>query len=128
LLCEIVKWAGDIHIACLHVQQIKLAYSDPMEPLVKSGRVSIGIGFFTGALNPAAIMFYIAFLAQLIDPHGDTGWSSEILTETSTGVAGGVPGAYVLAVMRAGWASQSPRMRRWFEYTGGAAFLTGAVY
>ncbi|MEM7544589.1 MAG: LysE family translocator [Pseudomonadota bacterium] len=129
VLYEIVKWAGVIYIAWLGIQQIRQARrAPPLAERARGARISIGIGFLTGVLNPKAITFYTAFLAQFIDPAGDAGLQFMILTATSTVVVGGVLGAYALAAARARDILQSPAARRRLGYAGGGCLIGGSAF
>lgn len=72
----VVKWLGVFYIGYLGITQIfetrKISKFELSHPDVESNlRRSIRIGFFTGLLNPKAIIFSMAFLSQFIDMDKD---------------------------------------------------------
>lgn len=136
-----VKWAGVIYMAYLGVCQIKEARSGNMGDMAgdietevarqvaqnQSGRTNLRIGFLSGILNPKAIMFYAAFLAQFLDPGSNIVAQFAILVVTSCIIIGAVLGGYVLAATRARQLFQSPLARRRVGYAGGGFMLGGSA-
>lgn len=94
---------------------------------MKSTRGSLGAGFLTGVLNPKAIMFYMAFLAQFIEPNAPQLPQFLILMATSTIVVALVLGAYALLAAKASARLQSLKARRRIGYTGGSFILGGSA-
>ena len=122
----LVKWAGVFYMAFLGVSQIRAARqttSAVLNPLVRG---SMWAGFLTGILNPKAIIFYMAFLSQFMDPDGDILTQFIILVPTSTVIVGVVLSGYVLMAARARWVFQSETARRRFGYTGGGFLIGGS--
>ena len=78
-------------------------------------------------LNPKAIVFYMAFLAQFIAPDRPQGPQFLILMATSTLVVGLVPGSYALLAAKASARLQTARARRRTGNAGGFCLLGGSV-
>ena len=97
-----LKWAGVIYVAWLGIMQIRAARNllEIKRISTSSARGSIGAGFLTGVLNPKAIMFYMAFLAQFIEPTAPQLPQFMILMATSTLVVALVLGGYALLAAR----------------------------
>lgn len=85
-----------------------------------SARARLGAGFLTGVLNPKAIMFSTAFLAQFIEPSAPQFRQFMILMATSALVVALVPGVYALLSTKLSARLQSPR-------AGGSCLLGGSV-
>ena len=92
-----------------------------------TSRGSLGAGFMTGVLNPKAIMFYMAFLAQFIEPTAPQLPQFLILMATSTLIVALVLGAYALLAARVSGHLQSLRARKRMGYAGGSCLLGGSV-
>lgn len=124
-----LKWAGVAYMAWLGLMQIKVA-RDLMETGPIDGPVAGGswrAGFLTGVLNPKAIMFYMAFLAQFIDPGAPQLPQFLILMTTSTLVVALVLGAYALLAAKVSARLQSLKARKRMGYAGGSCLLGGSV-
>ncbi len=121
----IVKWAGVLYMVLLGVAQIRAARQTALDSSDAVARSSIWAGFLTGILNPKAIIFYMAFLAQFMDPNADLLVQFIILVPTSTIIVGFVLSAYVLMAARARRVFQSETARRRFGYTGGGFLIGG---
>lgn len=124
-----LKWAGVAYMAWIGLMQIKAA-RDLMEagPIGARGkRGSWRAGFLTGVLNPKAIMFYMAFLAQFIDPGAPQLPQFLILMTTSTLVVALVLGAYALLAAKVSARLQSFKARKRMGYAGGSCLVGGSV-
>jgi len=128
-LFQLVKWGGVIYMAYIGFVQIRTARQAPTEmpALQNETSSSIKAGFLTGVLNPKAIMFYMAFLSQFMDPNGNVFLQFAILVPTATVVVGVVLSGYVLVANRAATLFQSPKARRRLGYTGGGFLIGGSV-
>ncbi len=130
-LFQIVKWTGVAYLAYLGYCQIidarKEASPDPQESRPTFSLGSFNAGFLTAALNPKAVMFYLAFLTQFMDPDGDQFVQFSILLATSTIVTGLILSGYVLIAARARKSFQSGPARKYFGYTGGGFLIGGSV-
>jgi len=131
-LFHVVKWAGVFYMAYLGYRQIVEARLDGVDlsPQTKRGDgiSSARAGFFTAVLNPKAIIFYVAFLSQFLDPNANIYSQFVIVVATSTVIVGAVLGGYALLAAQARKTFQSARARRRFGYTGGGFLIGGSVF
>lgn len=131
-LFQLVKWAGVFYMAYLGYCQIREARRDGLdlspEPVQKNRLSSARAGFFTAILNPKAIVFYVAFLSQFLDPTANIYSQFAIVVTTSTVIVGCVLGGYALLAAQARRSFQSARARRRLGYTGGGFLIGGSVY
>jgi threonine/homoserine/homoserine lactone efflux protein len=131
ILFQIVKWAGVFYLAYLGVAQILEAKRAPellsdQQDLASVWR-SFWAGTVTAILNPKAIIFYMAFLAQFIDPNADIGVQVVILTATSTMVVAVLLTGYAVIAARASQTFQSTVARKRIGYTGGSFMIGGSA-
>ncbi|MEM8950850.1 MAG: LysE family transporter, partial [Pseudomonadota bacterium] len=89
---------------------------------------SFWAGFLTGILNPKAVLFYVAFLAQFINPAYPMTPQFLILMATSTLIVLIVLGAYALLAARARRLFRSLRARKRMGYAGGSSLLGGSAF
>lgn len=124
-----LKWAGVAYMAWLGIIQIRAARNLlEIKPIsTASARGSLGAGFLTGILNPKAIMFYMAFLAQFIEPTIPQLPQFMILMATSTLVVTLVLGSYALLAAKVSARLQSLKARKRMGYAGGSCLLGGSV-
>lgn len=131
-LFQIVKWAGVFYMAYLGYRQIIDARRDgvtpPQEQGEQGGLSSARAGFFTAVLNPKAIIFYVAFLSQFLDPNANIYSQFAIVVATSTVIVGAVLGGYAILAAQARKTFQSAKARRRFGYTGGGFLIGGSVF
>ncbi|MEH6631496.1 MAG: LysE family translocator [Halopseudomonas aestusnigri] len=139
VLFQFVKWGGVCYMAYLGYRQIAdarkspapetsdISESAPDSTKPKHRFASMRAGFFTGVLNPKAIIFYVAFLSQFMDPNGDTLLQFSILVATSTVVVGLILSGYALAAARARKTFQSHAARKRFGYAGGGFLIGGSL-
>lgn len=131
----LLKWAGVAYMLWLGVVQIaaarKLTSRDlttgenkPVPQLSASWRA----GFLTGALNPKAIMFYVAFLAQFMDPGASALPQFLVLMATSCIVVFCVLMIYALLAAQIRRKFQSLRARKAIGYTSGSFLLGGSAF
>jgi len=125
----VMKWVGVGYMAYLGVTQIIAARN-----LTKiqafgttSPRGSLGAGFLTGMLNPKAIIFYMAFLVQFIEPNAPQLPQFFILMTTSSVIVALVLGTYVLLAAKVSAGLQSVRARKRMGYAGGSCILGGSA-
>jgi len=132
-LFALFKWLGIIYMAYLgFCQLIEAKKNDSIdaESTNKLGTVgssigSFNAGFLASLLNPKAIIFYMAFLPQFMDPQGDTLLQFSILITTSSIVIGVILIGYALIASKTRRVFQSDRSRKYFDYSG-AGFLIGS--
>ena len=131
VLFQIVKWAGVFYLAWLGYRQIVEARSAQVEMQVSSEKGSTWGSFWAGTvtaiLNPKAIIFYMAFLAQFIDPRGEIPLQLVVLTLTSSLVIVVLLTGYALVASSARALFQSHRARRNMGYAGGGFMIGGSV-
>ena len=131
-LFQIVKWAGVFYMAYLGYRQIVEARQNhvelPQAIRKDDGLSSARAGFFTAILNPKAIIFYVAFLSQFLDPNANIYLQFTIVVVTSTVIVGVVLGGYALLAAQARKSFQSELARRRFGYAGGGCLIGGSVF
>ncbi len=131
---QIMKWAGVLYLASLGCRQILEARgstgmpSDDMTGAQASTWKSFWAGTITAILNPKAIVFYMAFLTQFIDPERGMQAQIAIMAVTSTVVVVVFLGIYALLASRARDLLKSRLAARRVSYTSGACLLGGSVY
>jgi threonine/homoserine/homoserine lactone efflux protein len=131
-LFTLFKWLGVIYMAYLGYCQIieareNKAQDDNMDKQpVTTG--SFKAGFFASLLNPKAIIFYMAFLPQFMDPARDPLLQFSILISTSSIVIGVILAGYALIASRARKIFQSKQSRKYFNYTGGSFLIGSSVF
>ncbi|EPJ45506.1 MAG: lysine exporter protein LysE/YggA [Osedax symbiont Rs2] len=131
-LFSIFKWLGVFYMAYLGFSQIIAARKttskgeNPIKQLPGMG--SFKAGFFASLLNPKAIIFYMAFLPQFMSPQNSALLQFSILIVTSAIVIGVILAGYALIAARAREAFQSPRSRKYFDYSGGSFLIGSSVY
>ena len=131
-LFQVIKWAGVCYMAYLGWCQIADARK-LREDIAPNGQASAGMsslraGFVTAVLNPKAIIFYVAFLSQFLNPQGNTLLQFGIVLITSTVIVGAVLGAYALLASQARRVFVSARTRRRLGYTGGGFLIGGSAF
>lgn len=68
---EVVRWAGALYLIWLGIRawQANGGHGVAVPSAKKSSRTVFVQGFLIAITNPKAIIFYIAFLPQFVDPH-----------------------------------------------------------
>lgn len=129
LAFSVMKWVGVGYMAYLGVQQIIATrrLRDVAHAAPTTSRGSLRAGFLTGVLNPKAIMFYMAFLAQFIDPNAPQLPQFLILMASSSLVVAFVLGSYALLASVMSRPLQSVTARKRMGYAGGTALLGGSA-
>ncbi len=132
-LFTILKWLGVFYLAYLGVQQLKDASRQKDSIFVEQpvphqdNYGSFGAGFFTALLNPKAIFFYVAFLAQFFDPVRDHFIQYATLILTSAVVSGLILFVYGLAAYKAQTVLRGQQARRNINYASGGFYLSGSI-
>jgi len=128
-LFTLFKWLGIIYMAYLGFCQILEARKSKPVDVKLDAKLptmsSFNAGFLASLLNPKAIIFYMAFLPQFMDPTGNTLIQFSILIITSSIVIGVILTGYALIASRTRKAFQSERSKKYFDYSG-ASFLIGS--
>ena len=131
-LFTIFKWLGVFYMAYLgYCQIIEVRKNKPQGEKIDSQYATMGsfkAGFFASLLNPKAIIFYMAFLPQFMNPEIDTLLQFSILIVTSSIVIGVILAGYALIASRARKAFQSESSSRYFNYSGGSFLIGSSVY
>ena len=129
---QLLKWAGVIYLAWLGLSQIlaakRLVEDDLFEPSNAVQRaVSLRAGFLTGVLNPKAILFYVAFLAQFMNPAHPMTPQFLILMATSMMVVFIVLAGYALLASHARKKLNGIKARKRMGYGRGTLLLGGSA-
>ncbi|MBV1864994.1 MAG: LysE family translocator [Rhodobacteraceae bacterium] len=132
VLFQLVKWAGVLYVAYLGICQITAARKSVATTGLPSrqtqGFTALKMGFLTGVLNPKAVIFYMAFLPQFMDPTAPAAQQFLILASTSTVIVGAVLSSYAIAAARARTVFNNPKAQRRISYTGGGFLLGSSVF
>ena len=128
----VVKWLGVVYLIALGIGQVIVARRQEAPGTETSAslsdrRRSLEAGFVTALLNPKAIVFYTAFLAQFIDPSRDLAVQYAMLVGTSIVIAATVLACYAAVAARARRALGSRRARRNVGYASGACYIGGGL-
>lgn len=131
----VLKWAGVAYMFWLGVTQLLAARRLGSDDLAADENANLlqqsaswRAGFLTGALNPKAIMFYVAFLAQFINPSAPALPQFLVLMVTSCLVVFGVLMSYALLAVQVRQQFQSLRARKVMGYAGGSFLLGGSAF
>jgi len=129
----VIKWVGVGYMAWLGLSQILAARRMNETDLIMTASPevrasSLSSGFLIGVLNPKAILFYVAFLAQFMNPEKAMTPQFLILVATSTVNVFIVLGGYALLAAQARRFFQSLRARKRMGYTGGSCLLGGSAF
>jgi threonine/homoserine/homoserine lactone efflux protein len=87
----------------------------------------VGHAWLVTALNPKSITFFVAFLPQFIDRHGDFWTQMAIFEATFLALAFLNAFGYALVAARARTLVGSPRAIRAFNRTGGTLLVGAGV-
>jgi len=105
---EVVRWAGAAYLIWLGIKAWRAHGSEEAAVVPAAGRSARAVflqGFLIAITNPKAIVFYIAFLPQFIDPHLPA--APQLFAMIGTMI--------VLAVLSdTGYALLAARARGWF--------------
>lgn len=122
---EIIRWAGAAYLIWLGIkawrahegtqESTEAAGSVPSAP--RPTRTVVLQGFLIAITNPKAILFYIAFLPQFLDPHLPVGPQLFLMSATMIVMA---------LISDSGYALLAARARGWFT-TPGRRRLQGRI-
>lgn len=118
---EVVRWAGAVYLIWLGIRawQTDGGHGSAVPSAKKSSRTVFVQGFLIAITNPKAIIFYIAFLPQFIDPHLPAGPQLLVMIATMIVSALLSDSTYALLAGRArGWFTASGRRRLQGRITG----------
>ncbi|PIE09741.1 MAG: lysine transporter LysE [Rhodobacterales bacterium] len=122
LAFAVIKWAGVGYLLWLGARQLRAQPQASPRPVAATRA-----GFLTGVLNPKAVVFFIAFTAQFLDPARPLWLQGAILILTATLVAGGVLTGYMLLAGRLRPALSRPLWRRRSARASGALMMGGGL-
>jgi homoserine/homoserine lactone efflux protein len=110
---EIVRWAGAAYLIWLGIKAWRSHGAQAAAAVpARSAQAVFLQGFLIAITNPKAILFYVAFLPQFIDPHLPAGPQLLAMIATMIVMALVSDSAYALLAARArGWFT-SPERRR----------------
>lgn len=118
-----LKWLGVGYMIWLGLAQLRKA-SHAAPPSATRG---LRAGFLTGVLNPKAILFYMAFLTQFIDPAAPQLPQFLILLASASTVVALVLIGYALLAARLRAHLTTSRARRHADVAGGVSLLGGGA-
>jgi len=122
-----LKWAGAAYLVYLGVKLYRAGGVPRADPRTDGTSVAgmLAHAWLVTALNPKSIIFFVAFLPQFLDRHGDLVTQMLIFEATFLVLAFTNALGYALIASRARMAFASPRAIRIFNRAGGA-MLVGA--
>lgn len=127
LLFTALKWVGAAYLIWLGVRLWRAGgalNATPREEAATPARM-LAHAWIVTALNPKSITFFVAFLPQFIDPHGDFGHQMLAFEATFVGLAFANAAGYALVASRARGLIRNPRAVGIFNRVGGS-LLVGA--
>jgi homoserine/homoserine lactone efflux protein len=125
LLFTVLKWLGAAYLIWLGVQLWRAGgalTATPREEPAPPLRM-LAHAWIVTALNPKSITFFVAFLPQFIDPHGDFGQQMLVLETTFVSLAVANTVGYALVASRARGLIRSPRAIGVFNRIGGSLLI-----
>lgn len=123
----VLKWLGVAYMAWLGITQLREARNLAEITLTAQPKGGFRLGFVNGVLNPKAIMFYVAVLAQFINPNAPQVPQLLILMATSAAVVMVVLGTYALLAAKISERLKTIRARKGLAYAGGSFLLGGSA-
>ena len=121
-----IQWLGAAYLGWLGIRMLLAKPGDPPKLHITAGHY-VRQAMAITLLNPKAIMFYMAFLAQFIEPTAPQFPQFMILMASSTVIVALVLGGYALVAARLGARLQSLNARKRMGYAGGSCLLGGSV-
>jgi threonine/homoserine/homoserine lactone efflux protein len=125
LLFTALKWIGAAYLIWLGVRLWRAGgalQATPRDDMATPARM-LGHAWIVTALNPKSITFFVAFLPQFIDPHGDFGQQMLIFEATFVSLAFANAVGYALVASRARGLIRSPRAVGIFNRIGGSLLI-----
>lgn len=123
-----LKWAGVLYLGWMGWRQIWQARWIASANLRQGSRNSLLTGFLTGALNPKAIIFYMAFLAQFLDAKAALGPQMLVVLATSSVIVAAVLLAYAAFAARMAEIWRGLRAQKTLSYASGTLLLGGSLW
>lgn len=125
----IVKWLGAAYLIWLGIKLFRSGTS--LQTEAREAEISpfkmLGHAWLVTSLNPKSITFFVAFLPQFINVHGDF-WSQMLIFETTFLILSFSNAfLYAFAAHKARSLFKSPRILRAFNRTGGTLLIGAGV-
>ena len=123
-LYTVLRWAGAAYLIYLGVQLWRapalgaLSAPSPME-----NGAMFRNAFFVTLLNPKALVFFVAFVPQFIDPDRPFATQAAVMVVTFVGLAAVNVGLYAVAAIKARHAIRSPGVQRAVNRVSGSMLI-----
>lgn len=124
-----LKWAGAAYLIYLGIKLFRAGGTLDVEPKTDAASTMkmVAHAWLVTALNPKSITFFVAFLPQFLDKHGDF-FTQMLIFETTFLVLAFLNAAgYALIASRARNLVKSPRAIGLFNKTGGTLLIGAGV-
>ncbi|MBX3578772.1 MAG: LysE family translocator [Rhizobiaceae bacterium] len=125
----VLKWLGAAYLVWLGIQLFRAGDrldAEPRTDVSSAGRM-VAHAWLVTALNPKSITFFVAFLPQFIDHHGDVLTQMAIFQATFLTLAFANAIGYGFAASRARGMVANRRTVRLFNRTGGTLLIGAGV-
>ena len=126
-----VKWIGGLYLVALGIKLFRAGTAPVGEALAAPARSRLNLfasTWLVAALNPKAAVFYVAFLPQFVDPHGDVARQLWILASTFVALASLNTLLFSVFASSASSLLASPRAKRRFHAAGGSMMCAAGVW
>ncbi len=127
-----VKWAGVLYMLYLGYTLLAKAHHSKTHKITTTNPTqdfgSLRTGFLIGVLNPKAIIFYMAFLAQFLSPDANVFAQISILVISSSIIVAVVLAGYAMIATKAGQSIKTQKAQKYINYTSGGLFLGGGLF
>jgi threonine/homoserine/homoserine lactone efflux protein len=125
LLFTALKWLGAAYLIWLGIRLWRAGGALEATPRADAAAPvrMLGHAWIVTALNPKSITFFVAFLPQFIDPHGDFWVQMLVFEATFVILASGNAVGYALVASRARGLVQSRRAIATFNRIGGSLLI-----
>jgi homoserine/homoserine lactone efflux protein len=125
LLFTALKWLGAAYLIWLGIKLWRAGGALETAPRTDAAAPTrmLAHAWIVTALNPKGITFFVAFLPQFIDPHGDFWRQMLVFEATFVSLAFANAVGYALIASRARGLVQSPRAVGMFNRIGGSLLI-----
>jgi threonine/homoserine/homoserine lactone efflux protein len=127
----VVKWIGGLYLIALGIKLLRAGAAPAAEAIAAPPRSRLDLFLNTwlvAALNPKAVVFFVAFLPQFVDPHGDATRQLWILAVTFVTLASLNTLLFSSFASAARSLLASPRAQRRFHAAGGSMMCAAGVW